>query len=457
MIVVISLIVSTLLSVARGYTDESRADEIAIVTMYGSGEVAFVDVGKARIINLTKLEDKASLPVEVAVTPDGATAIVTCESGYISFLDIRQGIVTKTLALRKGPEQIGRTLVPNEFGGVEVTPDGTIAIVAEGNEAGALFFVDMASQTISGEPLMLGDGPSRPAITSDGIMAYVVDDEQLFVLDIPTRTIVNTFQLQGEYLEDSVIVLTSDESRALIIDGNDGWIYLVDVNTGTVIDKVREEGAFTEPGALALSPDGTLAIICNLSDESISFLSVGEEISIDKTINVPGTPCGVAFTTDGTTAIVTLLNTNSIALIDVLNGSIMEIIAANSINPFRAPTGVTIVSIVPNQNSLTISPRFGTYVTTQGFDLTLIVKAQDPNISVIGGNATFDGVDVTGVLASCVIPGTLMSGGLTFRCPSLTGGSLGTGTHTLSVTLDLSDGSSVGDTVTWEVKENTEP
>ena len=105
--------------------------------------------------------------------------------------------------------------------------------------------------------------------------------------------------------------------------------------------------------------------------------------------------------------------------------------------------------------SFNIFPASGRMATTSHFDLTLIVEA--PGLSVIGVNAALDGSDVTGALVSCVIPGTLISGGQTFRCPRLTGGFLGTGTHNFSVTLTLSDGSTASDTVDWEVKENTEP
>ena len=104
---------------------------------------------------------------------------------------------------------------------------------------------------------------------------------------------------------------------------------------------------------------------------------------------------------------------------------------------------------------LTIFPESGNMATTFRFDIGLIVEAEE--VSVVGGSATFDGSDVTGFLAGCLIPGTLVSGGQTFRCPGITGSFMGPGSHTLSVTLDLSDGSSVSDTVTWNVKENTEP
>ena len=109
------------------------------------------------------------------------------------------------------------------------------------------------------------------------------------------------------------------------------------------------------------------------------------------------------------------------------------------------------------QGKFTISPASGTYSTTQNFDLNLILKVTGPAVSVVGASATLNGADVTAALVGCIIPGTLVSGGSTFRCPGLSGAVLGTGTHTLAVTLDLSDGTSTSDTVIWEVVGNTEP
>jgi predicted outer membrane repeat protein len=112
---------------------------------------------------------------------------------------------------------------------------------------------------------------------------------------------------------------------------------------------------------------------------------------------------------------------------------------------------------VSNNSRLTISPPSGTYLTKQLFDLSLILALDNQNVSITGSHATLDGNDVTVDLSKCVVPGTLVSDGQTFRCPRLTGETFGIGTHVISVTLSLSDGSSVGDTVTWEVLENTEP
>jgi hypothetical protein len=103
----------------------------------------------------------------------------------------------------------------------------------------------------------------------------------------------------------------------------------------------------------------------------------------------------------------------------------------------------------PPANLLSVSPPSGSYATNQRFDLQLFLDA--PGRVVVGGQALLDGTDVTGPLVACVIPGALLTGGQTFRCPGLSGALFGPGTHTLQVTLQLDDGSSYTRTVTYEI------
>ncbi|MFH0795023.1 MAG: right-handed parallel beta-helix repeat-containing protein [bacterium] len=107
--------------------------------------------------------------------------------------------------------------------------------------------------------------------------------------------------------------------------------------------------------------------------------------------------------------------------------------------------------------SLILSPPTCQYVTTQRFDLALIVEAEGFPVTLAQINAKLDGADISAVLASRLISGTLVSGGLTLRYPALSGRILGTGTHVLEVTVYLTDGSIASETITWEVKGNAEP
>lgn len=107
--------------------------------------------------------------------------------------------------------------------------------------------------------------------------------------------------------------------------------------------------------------------------------------------------------------------------------------------------------IVGETADFSISPPSGRYLRSQHFELGLIVEAS--GLSVVSKTVILDGVDVTGALRRCV-PGTLPSGGQTFRCPLFR--RPGPGTHSLRVILELSNGARVSDVVTWEILGNSE-
>jgi hypothetical protein len=102
--------------------------------------------------------------------------------------------------------------------------------------------------------------------------------------------------------------------------------------------------------------------------------------------------------------------------------------------------------------SVAISPASGVYTSTQGFDLAITVTGPAP---ILDGSATFDGADVSAALAGCVVPGNLVAGGQTFRCPGLGGSVAGSGTHTLSLLVRFADGSTATTTATWQVLDSS--
>lgn len=108
-------------------------------------------------------------------------------------------------------------------------------------------------------------------------------------------------------------------------------------------------------------------------------------------------------------------------------------------------------------SSLIISPPTGDYVTTQNFDV-VVVATIPTGITITNGTVILNDTDVTFTFMRCMVFGTLTSGGHTYRCPRLTEDILGTGgKHKLHVNLELSNETSIGDTVNWEIYANTEP
>jgi hypothetical protein len=104
---------------------------------------------------------------------------------------------------------------------------------------------------------------------------------------------------------------------------------------------------------------------------------------------------------------------------------------------------------------LVLSPPTGSYTSRQSFDVVLLADLQGRNLA--GGLVTFNGIDVTGAIASCVQLGTAANGVLSLRCPDIGGVVTGAGTHTFVVRLQLNDGTMVQRAVTWNVVAVTEP
>ncbi len=112
---------------------------------------------------------------------------------------------------------------------------------------------------------------------------------------------------------------------------------------------------------------------------------------------------------------------------------------------------------VPGQITAEIltSPPTGTYVSTQRFDIAVVVNFD--GATVTGATATFDGEDVSGFFNRCMLRGRALDGGRTFRCPDFAGRELTPGIHILEIRLDFSDGSSKTDRVAWNVMDVAEP
>jgi uncharacterized protein DUF4394 len=105
--------------------------------------------------------------------------------------------------------------------------------------------------------------------------------------------------------------------------------------------------------------------------------------------------------------------------------------------------------------TLTLSPPTGIYASRQAFDLVLLANPQGG--AVTGGTATFNGADVSGILAGCFRFGTAAGGIISFRCPNIGGPITGPGTHTFVVRLVTGDGRVVQRSVTWTVVAVSEP
>ncbi len=184
---------------------------------------------------------------------------------------------------------------------------------------------------------------------------------------------------------------------------------------------------FDESGDLLLSRD----VMNTAGDGSLSFLGVSFPDARIARVRITAGDFPLAATS---------------SLNDVTQGGIYDYVVMDDFI-YGEPVAFTAV--------LTISPPSGTYTATQSFDLVLVVNA--PGRTITGGTITLDGANVAGALVSCLVAGRLGATGQTFRCPRVPVGSLGAGSHTLTVTLTFDDGSTAKDKAVYAVSSSTEP
>src|SRR6266446_4345474 len=123
-----------------------------------------------------------TLPLGVAVTPDGSTVYVAnFGAGTVSVIATATNTVTATIPVGTIPT------------GVAVTPDGSKVYVA--NEVDRnVSVIDTATNTVVGLPIRVGNrySPLGIAVTPDGSKVYVANERSntVSVIDTATNTVV---------------------------------------------------------------------------------------------------------------------------------------------------------------------------------------------------------------------------------------------------------------------------
>src|SRR5215831_15883417 len=121
----------------------SRCRPTAFVTNSGGGSVSTIDV-KTRTKNPTDIT-VGSIPIGVAITPDGKTALVTNSGGgSVSTIDVK----TRT----KNPTDIPVGSAPF---GVAITPDGKAAFVTN-NGSGTVSTINVKTRSKNPTDIAVG-------------------------------------------------------------------------------------------------------------------------------------------------------------------------------------------------------------------------------------------------------------------------------------------------------------
>jgi YVTN family beta-propeller protein len=201
-----------------------------------------------------------SRPLQIDITPDGLTALVTSFDNAVNFIDLRSNQVVFTL----------KTDFNVNPDGIAITPDGTRAYITSFNQNNPVVqVIDIASRAVTAT-INVNAYPQGAFVTPDGSQIYVTFPlgGAVYVIDTLTNTIAAGLNIQAPY----GVAFNSTGSRAYITSaaGNGGGtVQVVDTATFSVI-KSYPVGA--TPVDIDVTYGDRFVIVNNSDGNSVSVI-----------------------------------------------------------------------------------------------------------------------------------------------------------------------------------------
>jgi DNA-binding beta-propeller fold protein YncE len=254
--------------------DASKNSQILLVN-HGTDTVTRLNACSGAVIAKISV---ATRPLQLDVTPDGATALVTSFDNTVSFINLG----TNTVAFRLSTTS---DINPD---GIVISPDGSLAYVTSFNDINpSVQVIDIAQRKIVAS-LRLNTYPQSVFITPDGSQLWVSFpfNNEVDVIDTLTLTKARTFQITNPY----GIAFDATGSRAFVASRTSpGVLTVIDTATFNTITTVTVGGGAVEP---MFAPDGAFLVVTGFDSNTLTIVNpLNYKTLIGQ---LPGPPMGLA-------------------------------------------------------------------------------------------------------------------------------------------------------------------
>ncbi|MBI5414989.1 S-layer homology domain-containing protein, partial [Candidatus Peregrinibacteria bacterium] len=260
-----------------------------------------------------------SNPEDIAITPDGKTAVVSLVGdGTLEYIDISPSSPGGPHTVRE-IHSGSSTETEESPTGIAIIPDSTKILVAE--TIGDFVLVMNSSNLIVERAISTeGESSSNPediAITPDGTKALVT---------LPGEGAVGVFTPSAYRLDRKIqvggtptgIAITPDGKKALVADNSSEQILVLNLSDYSVSKRISVgKNPFSNPEDIAIAPDGKRAFVTLVGDGNVEVIDL-ESSSVVRTINVGGSPTGITVAPNGKKIYVANNQTEKIQIIDVV-------------------------------------------------------------------------------------------------------------------------------------------
>lgn len=220
-------------------------------------------------------------PLEIQVTPDGSTALVTSFNSAVSFINLSTNQVTYTL-------NTDPSINPH---GLAISPDGTTAYITNFNTGTpSVLVINIPTMSIVASGDVSTVYPQSAILTPDGSQLWITSalESETDVMDTQTNTEIIRLNVPAS----TDVAFNSTGTTAYITSSatNPGLVYAVDTTT---FQTVTTYTVGNLPTDITMSYGDQFLVVNNSQDNSISVIDlVKNKVS---TTQVGGSPVGIAF------------------------------------------------------------------------------------------------------------------------------------------------------------------
>jgi DNA-binding beta-propeller fold protein YncE len=225
-------------------------------------------------------------PLQIEVTPDGSTALVTSfgpldgTGGAVTFINLSTNLVTNTVMMPYG-------VTPN---GLAISPAGTTAYIGNFTSPGQILVMNIASQTITATIPIAVPYPSGLTLTPDGSQLWIGSPLGLETDVVDTLSQTEVYGLNIQYVTDIAFNSTGTTAYLTSSLNSPGQVFAVNTATFQILNTYNVGNT---PADIAMSYGDQWLVVNNYGDMTVSVIDLLQNAV--KTTNVGGTVNGIAF------------------------------------------------------------------------------------------------------------------------------------------------------------------
>lgn len=219
-------------------------------------------------------------PLQVAVTPDGSTAIVTSFNNAVSFINLSTNQVTSTLTTDP-------SVNPH---GIAISPDGTRLYITSFNPDNSVVLeIDMATHNILATIPTI-TYPQGAILSPDGSQLWITSPYAGAVDVIDTLTFTEVTRLNISFAYD--VAFNSTGTRAYVTSQavSPGQVFVVDTGSYQTINTYT---VGVGPTDISISYGDQFLVVNNNGDVTITVIDLVK--GTQSTTSVGGSPTGIAW------------------------------------------------------------------------------------------------------------------------------------------------------------------